>query len=75
MENRIIRKPEAASMTGLSEVTLWRLEKEGKFPKRRQLSSSRTVGYLLSEVLTWMEALPATDPEDLPKVKPLYSPR
>ncbi len=60
MVNRFIRKPEAASMTGLSEVTLWRLEKRGEFPKRRQLTP-HTVGYLLSEVLAWMEARPTVD--------------
>ena len=61
MLDRYIRKPEAASITGLSEVTLWRLEKKGDFPKRRQLSSN-SVGYLLSEVNAWMESRPVSDP-------------
>lgn len=60
MENRYIRKPEAAAITGLSEVTLWRLEKKGDFPKRRQLTP-HSVGYLLSEVLAWMDARPNAD--------------
>ena len=56
-QDRYIRKPEAAAITGLSEVTLWRLEKAGKFPRRRQLSKN-SVGYLLSEVVAWMETRP-----------------
>ncbi len=64
MQNdRYIRKPEAARITGLSEVTLWRLEREGKFCQRRQLSKN-SVGYLLSEVNAWMEARPVSDPSN-----------
>jgi prophage regulatory protein len=37
----------------LSDVTIWRLEKSGGFPKRRQLSPGR-VGWLASEVETWI---------------------
>jgi prophage regulatory protein len=39
----------------LSPVTIWRLEKAGKFPKRRQLSPGR-VGWLASEVDAWIES-------------------
>ena len=63
MENRIIRKSEAATMTGLSQATLWRLEKRDEFPRRRQLTP-RSVGYLLSEILEWMEARPVSDPDN-----------
>jgi len=39
----------------LSDVTIWRLEKAGQFPKRRQLSPGR-VAWLASEVDAWIES-------------------
>jgi prophage regulatory protein len=44
--------------TGLSRATLWRLEKEGQFPKRRRLSPGR-VAWLREEVDTWIQSRPA----------------
>ncbi len=52
-----IRKPEVRKITGLSDTTIWRLEKERKFPQRRRLSSS-ACGWLLSEVLDWIKTRP-----------------
>lgn len=54
----IIRKPEVRKITGLSDTTVWRLEKAQKFPQRRRLSSS-ACGWLLSEVLAWVRSRPA----------------
>lgn len=51
----IIRKPEVRKITGLSDTTIWRLEKSNKFPKRRKLSFS-ACGWLLSEVLAWVRS-------------------
>lgn len=39
----------------LSNVTIWRLEKNGQFPKRRQVSPGR-VAWLASEVDAWIES-------------------
>ncbi len=55
MADMIIRKPELRKITGLSDTTIWRLEKAQKFPKRRRLSYS-AVGWLLSEVLDWVDS-------------------
>ena len=33
-----LRKPEVQKRTGLSDTTIWRLEKAGKFPTRVQLT-------------------------------------
>ena len=55
-QDRIIRANEVVSLTGLSRSTLWRLERmegEGNFPARRKLSPG-AVGWLLSEVLEWL---------------------
>ena len=39
-EDRFIREAEVQRITGLSRTTRWRLEREGKFPSRRQLSEN-----------------------------------
>ena len=50
---RIISKPEIETITGVSAKTISRLEAEGDFPARRQISPGR-VGWLLSEVTDWL---------------------
>lgn len=52
--DRIIRAKEVQNMTGLSRTTLWRFEKNGKFPARVGLGAS-SVGWKLSEVQAWIE--------------------
>lgn len=44
-------------VTGLSRVTRWRLERQGNYPKRVQLSPGR-VGRMGREVKTWIESRP-----------------
>jgi prophage regulatory protein len=44
-----VRRNQLKQITGLSASTVWRLETEGIFPKRRKLSAG-TVGWLYSEV-------------------------
>lgn len=51
---RIIRRPEVIKMTGLSGTTLWRLEKEGNFPKKIKLSQ-KIVGWSETEIQRWIE--------------------
>ena len=58
--DRALRIPETCRISGLSNATLWRMEKEGLFPKRRRLSNSAS-GHLLSEVLEWLRSRPAAD--------------
>ena len=38
-----IRKPEVQRRTGLSDTTIWRREKQGKFPKRIQITDKIVV--------------------------------
>lgn len=52
---KILRKKEVREITGLSDTTLWRLEKEGKFPVRLRLGGG-AVGYLEDEVEGWISA-------------------
>lgn len=53
-KERVIRKPELLAMIGLSDPTIWRMEKDGKFPKRIRLGGN-SCGWLLSEIMGWVE--------------------
>ena len=57
--DRFVRERECQSISGLSRVTRWRLERCGRFPRRRQLSDN-AVGWLLSELLIWRDARAST---------------
>ncbi len=52
---RLIRSSEVVKKVGLSRVTIWRMEREGKFPKRRRITSG-AVGWLEHEIDQWIEA-------------------
>lgn len=52
-EDRFLREPEVARITGLSRTTRWRLEREGRFPRRRRCSPN-CVAWLLSEIQSWL---------------------
>lgn len=56
---RLLREPEVKAVTGLSRTVRWELEKAGKFPKRR-IISSRLSGYLASEVEAWVRSRPVS---------------
>lgn len=59
MKDRILRTHEVIEMTGMSRPTIWRKEKAGAFPARRQLGAN-SVGWLESEVIAWMDNLPCS---------------
>ena len=51
---RLIRKPELLLMIGLSDSSIWRMEKAGKFPGRIQLGGN-SVAWFESEILDWLK--------------------
>lgn len=51
---KILRKKEVREITGLSDTTLWRLERASKFPRRLRLGAS-AIGWLQEEVEGWIE--------------------
>jgi prophage regulatory protein len=51
---RILRKPEVSKRVGYSAMHIWRLERDGQFPKRIQLGPM-AVGWLESEVNDWIK--------------------
>lgn len=52
--DRIMRKRELLRVVGLSDPTIWRMERAGRFPKRIHLGSN-SVGWYESEILAWQE--------------------
>jgi prophage regulatory protein len=49
----VLRTREVLKITKFSRSTLWRLERQGRFPRRRKLSD-RAVGWFRSEVEGWL---------------------
>jgi len=52
---RFLRIDEVIDKVGLSRPTIWRLERAGEFPKRRQLGRN-SVGWVEEEVEEWMQS-------------------
>jgi len=50
----LLKRTEVLALVGLGYTTVWRLERAGSFPARKQLSVGR-VGWLRSEVEKWIE--------------------
>ena len=69
---RITRKPELLSRVALSDATIWRMERDGRFPKRIQLGGNST-GWIESEIDAWLDGRMADREEktcmsDAPKI-------
>jgi prophage regulatory protein len=54
---RILRRKELRSVTGLSDTQVWKMERAGLFPARRQISPG-LVGWLESEVDAFLKSRP-----------------
>jgi|APSaa5957512622_1039677.scaffolds.fasta_scaffold266286_2 prophage regulatory protein len=60
-ENRILSLLDVQAMIPFSRSSLWRLEKQGDFPKRVKLTpNGRRVGWKESEIQQWIESREAT---------------
>ncbi|MDA1029798.1 MAG: AlpA family phage regulatory protein [Bacteroidetes bacterium] len=55
IEDRLIREAECRNLTGLSRSTRWRLERDGLFPQRRQISEN-AVAWMASELNDWIKS-------------------
>ena len=55
LTDRVIREDDCRKLTGVSRTTRYELEKKGGFPSRRNLGG-RSVGWLLSEVIDWVQS-------------------
>jgi len=54
---KFLRIRQVMQLTGLSRMTIYRLELSGKFPQRRRLSQN-SVAWLESDVELWAESRP-----------------
>lgn len=52
---RFLRAPEVCRMVGYSRASLYRLEKEGAFPRRIKLGAN-AAAWKLSDVRQWMDS-------------------
>ena len=50
---RILRKPAVLDRVALSDTTIWRLEKAGKFPKHVKLGAN-SIGWLETDIDEWI---------------------
>jgi prophage regulatory protein len=53
----MLRMPQVVAITGLSRMTIYRLEKRRQFPSRVQLSPN-SVGWRKEDVDHWVESRP-----------------
>jgi len=54
---KLLRIREVIDATGLSRMTIYRLERNGQFPKRRQLGEN-SVAWLDEDLKQWMTTRP-----------------
>jgi prophage regulatory protein len=54
MRNRILRRPDVETLTGLSRSTLYAMMAEGTFPKPVKLGK-RAVGWREIDLTEWLE--------------------
>ena len=55
MGDRFLRLKEVIHITGLSRSTIYAEISKGDFPKQIQLTGSRSVGWLESEITSWVD--------------------
>jgi prophage regulatory protein len=55
MTDRMVLDAECGKRSGLSRVTRWRREREGRFPKRVKISTNR-IAWRDSELTRWQQS-------------------
>jgi prophage regulatory protein len=63
---RFLRIRQVMQVTGLSRMTIYRLEIAGKFPRRRRLSGN-SVAWLESDIETWARERPVAQLRESPQ--------
>jgi prophage regulatory protein len=58
--NDLILRPERRRLVPLSDTTVWRMERHGKFPRRIAISDKR-VAWRRSEIEAWLQRRTAID--------------
>lgn len=55
-----IKSKDVEQMLGLSRTSLWRMEREGDFPRRRVIAPNR-VAYVRDEIMKWVRTRPLAE--------------
>lgn len=55
---QLLRTKQVTTMTGLSRMTIYRLELAGQFPARRKLAKN-SVAWLEDEIQAWIKSRPS----------------
>ena len=66
---KFLRVRQVMQLTGLSRMTIYRLELAGEFPKRRQLSKN-SVAWLESDIAAWADSRPIANLRARPSPAP-----
>lgn len=59
--SKILRRKKLSEVLGVSEVTIWRWERKGLLPPKRQIGPN-AVGWLESDIEEWWAAKTAAEP-------------
>ncbi len=62
MELKLLTQKQVVDLVGLSRTTIWRLERAGKFPRRRQVST-KAVRWNQAEIEDWISSRPLAGEE------------
>lgn len=60
VEYRFLSMKEVCSMTGYSRTHIYRMERAGRFIRRRKLGPGK-IGFLFREFVEWQRNLPSPD--------------
>jgi prophage regulatory protein len=71
---RLLRLPEVEERTGLTSSTIYRMLDEHTFPLPRR-ASTRIIGWLESDIDTWLRGLPTTTEAPLAVPPPIGRPK
>jgi len=52
---KVLRQRSVCERLGLSRTTVWRMAKEGKFPRAIKLTDGNAFGYYEDEVVAWQQ--------------------
>ncbi len=62
MNSKLLTQKQVVDLVGVSRTTIWRLERAGKFPRRRQVST-KAVRWDQSEIEDWIRSRPLAGEE------------
>lgn len=60
ISRRLYSHRELVQITGLSRTTLWRMQRNGTFPQRRQISPGR-VAWVAADIEAWLTQIRSED--------------